>query len=142
MQRLQRHRGRTDLVGQRRDRQVDTLAGVAFALPVQGLMLPELLEEDRRQQVRPHEAARRHMEGRRRLRDRLASPAGELLTDGLDHLPGSRNHLQRLGHVAQLRQLYRAAAWAAGRGWHNDALAPQMLREGLADGTAAQGRSG
>ena len=38
-------------------------------------MLTELLEQDHRQEIRPDEAARRHMEGRRRLRDRLAFAA-------------------------------------------------------------------
>ena len=105
MQRLQRRRAGADLVGQRRHAQIDAFAGVALALPVQRLVLAELLEQDHGQQVRAGEAPRRHMERRRRLRDLLAVPAGELLAHRLDHLPLARDHLQRLGDVlAQLRQ--------------------------------------
>ena len=50
-------------------------------------MLAELLEQDHRQQARTGKAARRDMERRRRLGDRLAPPAGEPLPNGLDHLP-------------------------------------------------------
>ena len=133
MKRLQRRRAGADLVGQRRQAQIDALAPVALALAVQRLMLAELLEQDHGQQVGAGEAARRHMEGCRRLRDRLAFPARELLAHRLDHLPLARNHLQRLGDVlAQLRQLARAAARTAlGRGDH-DALARQMIGERLA----------
>ncbi len=48
------------------------------------------------------------MERRRRLADLLAVPAGELLADGLDHLPLPRDHLQRLGDV--LAHLARCAS--------------------------------
>ena len=69
-------------------------------------MHAELVEQDRRQKLRPDEAARRGMERRGRLRDRLAVPAGELLAHRFDHLPPARDLLQRLGDVlAQLRQL-------------------------------------
>ena len=85
--------GRTgaDLVGQRRHAQIDAFPPVALALPVQWLMLGELLEQDHGQKVRPGKAARRHMERRRRLGDRLALPAGELLAHRLDHLPAPRD---------------------------------------------------
>ena len=133
MQRLQHRRAGADLVGQRRHAQIDALAGVALALPVQRLMLAELLEQDHGQQVRAGEAARRHMERRRRLGDRLAVPARELLAHRLDHLPLARDHLQRLGDVlAELRQLRRAAAGTALRRGDHDALARQMLGERLA----------
>ena len=59
MQRLQGRRAGADLVGQRRHAQIDALPGVALALPVQRLMLAELLEQDRGQQVRSGKAARR-----------------------------------------------------------------------------------
>ena len=56
------------------------------------------------------------MEGRGRLGDRLAGAAGELLPHVLDHLPGTRHQLQRLGDVlAELGQASRATA-GAGRG--------------------------
>jgi hypothetical protein len=76
-QRVQRaqHRGASaDLIGERRQAEVDALAGIALALPVERLMLAELLEQDHRQQARTGKAAGHDMERRRRLRDRLASP--------------------------------------------------------------------
>jgi hypothetical protein len=62
-------------------------------------VLPEILEQDHGQKVRPGKTARRHLEGRRRLRDRFATPARELLPHRLDHLPLPRNNFQRLGDV-------------------------------------------
>lgn len=104
MQRLQRRGTSPDLVGQCRQAEVDALAGIALALPVQRLMLAELLEQDHCQEVWSGKAARRHMEGCRRLGDLLAFAARELLAYSLDHLPLARDHLQRLGDVfAQLR---------------------------------------
>ena len=41
-----------DLIGQRRERKRHTLAPIALGLPVQRLVLAELLEQDHRQQVR------------------------------------------------------------------------------------------
>ena len=60
-------------------------------------MLADLLKQDHGQQVRPGKAARRDVEGRRRLHDLLAFPARELFPHRLDHLPLPRDHLQRLG---------------------------------------------
>src|SRR3546814_4189409 len=73
------------------------------------------------------------MERRRRLTDRLAIAAGELLAHRLDHLPPARDHLQRLGHVlAQLGQPAAAAAQAVGRRRDDHALALDVVRKGLA----------
>ena len=136
-QRVQRRQSRgagADVIGQRRQAQIDAFAAKALALPVQRLMLPELLEQDHRQQARAGKAARNGMERRRRLRDRLAFPAGEALANRLDHLPLARNDLQRLGDVlAQLRQFVRTAAGAR-RGRDHHALARQMLGNGFRDG--------
>jgi hypothetical protein len=85
VQRLQRGRTGADLVGKCGDAELNAFAAVALALPVQRLVLPELLEQDYGQQIGTGKAPGRHMEGRGRLRDRLARPAGELLPDGLDH---------------------------------------------------------
>ena len=68
MERLQDRRAGADLVGQRRDAQIDAFAPVSLALAVQRLVLAELLEQDHGQQVWSGKAARRHMERRRRLR--------------------------------------------------------------------------
>jgi hypothetical protein len=73
-QRMDRLQGRgtsADLVGQRRQAEVDALAGIALALAVERLVLGELLKQDHRQQVRSGKAAGRHMERCRRLRDPL-----------------------------------------------------------------------
>ena len=101
---LQGEDSMADLVGQRRQRQVDPLGFEARALAVQRDVLPELVEDDRRQQLRTDEAARRGMERRRRLADLAAIAAGELLAHRLDQLEAARDLLQRLGDVlAQLR---------------------------------------
>ena len=93
-----------DLIGQRRQREVDALAGVALRLPVQRLMLPELLEQDHRQKAGSKKASRCRIKRRGRLADGLAFAAGELLADRLDDLPLPRDHLKRLGDVfTQLR---------------------------------------
>ena len=133
VQRTQRRSAGAHLVGERRQAQVDPLAGVALALPVQRLMLAELFEQDHRQQARAGEAARGDMERRRRLGDRFALPAGEPLANRLDHLPLTRDDLERLSDVlAELRQFRRAAARAARRGCDHHPLARQMLGERLA----------
>jgi hypothetical protein len=88
-----------DLIGERRQAQIDPFASIAFALPVQRLMLAELLEQDHRQKVRSGKAARRDMERRRRLGDRFALPAGKPFANRLDHLPLAWDDLERLRHV-------------------------------------------
>ena len=96
-------------------------------------MHAELVEQDRRQQLRTDEAARRGMERRRRLADLLAIAAGELLPHRLDQLEAARDLLQRLGHIlAQLRQPRSAAAGTARRGLDDDALAFDVVRPRLA----------
>ena len=116
VQRTQRRGASADLIGERRQAEVDPFTGVALALPAERLMLAELLEQDHRQQARTGKAARRDMERRRRLGDRLAPPAGEPLPNGLDHLPLTGDNLERLRDVlAELRQLRRTAAGAAQR---------------------------
>ena len=85
-------------------------------------------EQDVGEQLGPGAAARDRMRGRRRLGDRLAGAAGELLAHVLDHLPLPRHELQRLGDVlAELAQRPAAAARAGRRRRIDDALARQML---------------
>ena len=133
IKRLQRRRTGADLVGERRHGELDAFAGITLALPVERLMLAELLEQDHGEKVGPGKTARRCMKRRGRLRDGLAAPAGELLAHRLDDLPAAWDHFQRLGDVfAQLRQLRRAARRAACRRRYDHALARQMLRERFA----------
>ena len=84
-----RERGGTgaDLVGQGGQAEFDAFPRITLGLPVQGLMLAKLLEEDRRQKVRPGSAAWSGMERGRSLRDLLAVATCELLAHRLDHLP-------------------------------------------------------
>jgi hypothetical protein len=107
-----------DLIRQRRHAQIDALAGVTIAPPVQRLMLAELLEQGHRQQVRSGKAAWSDIERRRGLHNRLAGPAGELLPHRLNNLPLARDDLKRFGDVlAQFQWLRRSAAGASfGRG--------------------------
>ena len=67
VERAQQRGAAADLVGERRQAEVDALAGVALRLPVQRLVLPVLLEQHHGEQARAGKAARQHMERRRRL---------------------------------------------------------------------------
>src|SRR5215831_1141894 len=91
-------------------------------------MLAKLLEQDHRQQIGASEAAWRHMERRRRLRNRFALPAGKPFANRLDHFPLAGDDFERLGDVlAKLRKFRRTTAWAALRRRDHDPLAWQML---------------
>ena len=130
--RVQRGHARADMVGHRRHVEVDALAGIALALPVERLVLAELGIEDHRQKAWPDPAAGDDMKRRRRLADLLARPAGELFANGLDHLPLPRHHLQGLGdRLAELGQ-FAATARARRRTGDHHALARQMPRKGRA----------
>ena len=72
-QRHQRRRRRADPVGQRRDVEVDALAGIGRALAVERQVQAVLGEQHMRQQARPGAAARDRMRRRRRLGDRSRS---------------------------------------------------------------------
>jgi len=139
VQRPQQRSAAAHLIGERRQAQLDALAGVALRLAVERLMLAVLLEQDHRQQRRPGKAARQHVERRGHLRDLLAVPAGELLAHVLHHLPLPRHHVQCLGDIlAELGEPLRAAAGAGiGTGQH-DPLARQMRGERLARGPVAR----
>src|SRR3546814_17145829 len=78
------------------------------------------------------------MERRWRLCDLLTIATGELLPNGLDHLPLARHNLKCLGDILpQLAQPIRAAAGADLWRGDDDALARQMLGQGLAGGPLA-----
>ena len=73
-------------------------------------MHAELVEQDRRQQLRADQAASRGMEWCLRLADLFAIAAGEPSAHRLDDLEATRDLLQRLGHVlADLAQPVAAA---------------------------------
>src|SRR6516162_392969 len=78
----------------------------------------------------PCTSSRDRVRWRRRLGDRFAGPADELLAHVLDHFPLARNELQRLDHVlADLAQSIVAATWAARRRRIENALPRQTLRQ-------------
>lgn len=78
-------------------------------------------------------------DGRRRLGDRLAVPAGEFLTHRLFDEPAARDDVERLGdHLADLGEPGSAAAGAGG-GWrHDHPLARQMLWQWSARGSPTE----
>ena len=105
-QRHQRRRCRAHPVGQRRHVEIDAFPRIDCALAVERQMQAVLGEQDMGEQLRPRAPAGDRVRWRRRLADRFAGPAGELLAHVLDHLPLARNELQRLGHVlADLAQV-------------------------------------
>jgi hypothetical protein len=71
-QRRQARGAGADPVCQGRHVELDTLAGIAFALPVERLVLAELGVKDHRQQARPGPGPGDDMKRRRRLGDLLA----------------------------------------------------------------------
>lgn len=116
MQRCQDSRRGANEIGQGRQVEVDTLPGVTFALPVERLVAALLLEQDHGQQAGADPAARYHVEGGRRLADRLAVAAAALLAHHLLHEPLARDHVEGLGdRLADLRQPAPTAAGAGGR---------------------------
>jgi len=134
-QRPQRHAARADLIGQRRQADLDAFARIALRLAVQRLVLAVFLEQHHREQAGAEPAARRRVEGRRRLGDLLAVATAHLLADVLDELPPARDRLQRLGDdLAHLAQTRAAAACAGRRPGQHDALARHVVGDGLARG--------
>ena len=126
--------------GGQRDRRA--LERIALGLPVQRLVLAELLEHDHRQQAWSRPSPRYHMERRRRLADRLAVPAGELLPHRLDHLPPPG--ACRLQHVtcvtASSPSLRRRMAAASTRRPSADRSPPARAADGR--GTCRARRAG
>src|SRR6516164_10787105 len=97
-------------------------------------MLTELIEQDRCQKLGSNVAPWRRMERCRRLRDRLAVSATELLPNRVDHLEPARDLLQRRGYAfAELRQPRRSAAGTSCRSRNDHALSLDVGREGLAN---------
>src|SRR5882724_4107603 len=128
---VERHHAGADPIRQRRDIDLDSFAGIGLALAVQRLMQQELVDQHHRQQARPGKAARDRMGGRRRLSDRLAVPAGELLADVLDNLPAPRLAFKGLRHrLAELVQPLAAALAARARRRLDDAFDRQVVWQG------------
>jgi hypothetical protein len=92
-QRRQYRTAAADLIGQGRQAERHAFTGIAIGLAVQGLVLPELLKQDHRQQAGTGPAPSQHMKRRRRLADLIAVAAAEFLADVLDHFPLPGNDL-------------------------------------------------
>ena len=108
--RIQRHHAGADPVGERRDVKLNPLASIGLALTIERLMQKELGDQHHRQKARAGKSARDRMRWRRRLGNRLAVPARELLPHVLDDLPSPRLAFQRLRHhLAELAQPNTAA---------------------------------
>ncbi len=138
-ERIERRADCAHRVGHRRQRDRRALQRVALGLAVQGLVLPELLEHDHRQQAGSRPGARYRVERRRRLADLLAVPAGELFPHSLDDLPPARLGFQRARHVlAELAQTIASAAFAGRRRVDHNALAWQVVGERVAFGGSAR----
>ncbi len=95
MDRCQCRSAGPDLVGQRREAEIEAFLGVSLGLSVEGLVPPALgvartggasplaLEQNHRQKVRTRPSPRRGIEGRWRLADLFAGPARGFLSNGL-----------------------------------------------------------
>src|SRR3954451_24686058 len=109
----QGYRRRPDAVGKRRHVKLDAFPRIGVALAVQRQVQAVFGEQDMAEELGACTPARDRMRRRRRLRDRLAGAARELLTHVLDHFPLPRNEFQRLGHVlADLAQAPATTTWA------------------------------
>jgi hypothetical protein len=130
VERGQHGRGSTDMIGHCRDVQVNAFPGVAFALAVERLMRPVLLEQDHRQQAGPDPGAGDDMIGCRWLGDLGAVAAGELLAYGLPHEPAARDDVEGFGDdFPHLGEAAAAAARATRRRRYHDPLARQVRRQ-------------
>ena len=90
-------------------------------------MLAVLGRQDQGEQMRAGTAAGDRVRGSRRLADRLAAAAGDLLPHMLDHLPAARHAFQGLGDIlAELAAGAATLGTGAGRGVE-DPLARQVL---------------
>jgi hypothetical protein len=68
---------------------------ILFALAIERLVVGVLLDQHHRWQAHSGAAARDRMEERRRLGDRLARPAAELLARVFGHEPLPRHRIER-----------------------------------------------
>ena len=130
-----------DPVGKGADVDLHAFAGVDRALPGERQMLAVLGRQHQGEQVRAGTATGDRVRGGRRLADRLAAAAGDLLAHMLDHLPAPRHAFEGLGDVlAELADRAAALGAGAGRGV-DDPLARQVLRQGSAGRLAGAIRS-
>ncbi len=99
MDRAERDTGMADQISQGGQAEINSLSRNALGLAIQRRMLSVFVEGRHRDQLRSGPTTGNGVEGRWRLADLLATPAGELLPHRLDHLPLAGGHFQRLGEV-------------------------------------------
>ena len=133
MQRLEPPAGAADPSGERRTRKIDPMAGEDLRLPIQRRVIAIFADQDLGKQRRRRQAAGDWPLCSRRLRHRLASPAGVFGTGGADYAQLRRNPIQHLAH-ALADDMQRAAAAAADHALNikADLFARQMARQRFA----------
>ena len=133
VQRLEPPAGAADPSGERRTRKIDPMAGEDLRLPVERRVIAIFADQHLGKQRRRRQAAGDRPLCSRRLRHRLAGPAGVFGTGGADYAKLSRNPIQHLAH-ALADDMQRAAAAAADRALNVEAdlFARQMIGQRLA----------
>ena len=133
MQRLEPPAGAADPSGERRTRKIDPMAGEDLRLPVERRVIAVFADQHLGKQRRRRQAAGDRPLCSRRLRHRLAGPAGVFGTGGADDAKLSRNPIQHLAHAFS-DDMQRAAAAAADRALNVEAdlFARQMVGQRLA----------
>ncbi len=126
----------TDPVAQRGSVEIDPVASIDVALPVERQVIAVFRHQQMREHRRCGTTTRCRHRGRRCLGDRIARLAGVFGPDMPDHLEAARHIVQHLGHVlAELRHAttaVRADAGAISRRLMNDLLPQQVLGQRLA----------
>jgi hypothetical protein len=134
-QRLEKPSGPADPVGKGAAVELDAAAGVDRRLPVQGLMIAILGDEDLGQDARARPTALDRQRRHRRLVDALAGPAGEARPDVADYPKLRRLVPEDFADVlADRMQGAAAGGTGAAGGFVPQHLARQMFRQRLAAG--------
>jgi hypothetical protein len=107
--RVEHNHAAADPVGECRLIDLDALASISIALSIERQMRQELGDQHHREQARSCKPAGNRTGWGRRLGDRLAIPARELLAHVLYDLPAPRFAFQHLRHFAELTKADAAA---------------------------------
>jgi hypothetical protein len=132
-QRLEPPAGPADPSSQRRTCKIDSVAGEDLRLPIQRRVVAIFADQHLSKQRRRRQTAGDRPFWRRRLRHRLANPAGVFGTNGADDAQLRRNPIQHLAH-ALAHDMQRAAAIGADHALNIDAdlFARQMAGQRFA----------
>src|SRR6516225_10606012 len=131
-----------DPVGQCGNIELNALACIDLALPIERQVRAVLAKHDFRQQLRTRTTARDRMRRGGSLRHRLTGAATELLHHVFDHLPMRGHALQRFRYLlADLAQVITTAARACLGCWLHASLSRQVCWQGTTRGLSALLRS-